>query len=405
MTPGDSPTRPLFGRFLSLPWAAVVWGLNTLFLAVTIVYPYVPDNRRGSGILLALGSFQFEKNFATFWEGLCLLLVALLAWQRYLEAGDAPSPERHSWLGLALLAAGLSLDELGSLHERAKYVFSPWTGSDGMINLVPLAVPAVLILGFTLERMLRLADRRRFWLTFVACGVLGSVVVQEKLEHAVHWPSWFEGFRYGIEEGTELFGIFLLLAVVVRGASPGNGRIRAAALLPSGEALRGMRGGVTILTLLGALPLALVTVMTLEVTENRGIPSAWIPFVLLSMAAIAAWRRSERNATGARRYAVIAAVAFFFALDQIIVFQRVVDMQLIRGRVEVLAFPLLAVLCLAVPALRTGRNMILAGALLLLTPLLAFPWETVPRLVLPLQCLGIFRLLVAAYDQDRIGGT
>jgi hypothetical protein len=80
-----------------------------------------------------------------------------------------------------------------------------------MSSKIPLAIPALLILIFTLRGMWYLARHRHFWLTVTA---FGSVAFQEYLEFTLEWPWWAQGLRVGIEEGTELLGVFLLLCVV-----------------------------------------------------------------------------------------------------------------------------------------------------------------------------------------------
>jgi hypothetical protein len=137
---------------------------------------------------------------ATYWEAWCLLLTALLALERFLN-GATPAPSaRQAWAGLAVLAAGLSLDELGSLHERADFLFAPW-GFSGRSALLPPALPATVLLDWTLQRLVRFPKRRAFWLTVGAFVALGSVAAQEHLKHALRWPWWLRGLRFGVMEG------------------------------------------------------------------------------------------------------------------------------------------------------------------------------------------------------------
>jgi hypothetical protein len=209
----------------------VVWGINGFFIAMTIVYYYLPDNRRGMTKLLALFSLQFEKNVATYWAGWCLFMVALLALQRFLDSAKLTPSARQAWAGLAVLAAALSLDELGSIHERADFLFASW-GFSGRSALLPLALPTVLLLSWTLQRMARLPDRRSFWLTLSAFLAFGSVAWQEHLEHTLRWPGWVRGIRVGVEEGAELAGIFLLFSVVLTTGFPTSRFTSVAHLFP-----------------------------------------------------------------------------------------------------------------------------------------------------------------------------
>jgi hypothetical protein len=379
---------------LASRWQSVVWGINGVFIAVTIVYPYLPDNRRGLGKLLALFSLQFEKNLATYWEAWCLLLIALLALERCLNEGTPAPSARQAWAGVAVLAAALSLDELGSLHERADFLFAPW-GFSGRTALLPLALPAAALLGWTLGPLARLSDRRAFWLTLGACAALGSVAAQEHLEHALRWPWWVKGLRFGVEEGTELAGVFLLFAAVLAPTTRAEPFTPVVHLFPRRETLLRLKPAVGVLTLLGVVPLGLLTVRTLAVTDNRGIPAAWLPFVLLNLAGLVAWARAQAGEAYRRRFVGVALLALFFALDQIIVFQRVVDMSLLRGEVERLMFPCLAAVCLSISPLRTRRNVLVTAALLPWSLLVLPASALLPTLTTPFQALGLFWLVAS----------
>ena len=218
---------------LGFSWRSVIWAVNGFFLLTTVIVAHLPDGssagRVGAIQYLAQFSLAEEKNLAAFWEGWCFLLVSILAFERYLQSTSRrPTYEGQSWLGLSVLGAALSLDELGSIHERAPLLFSSWGLSGSMSSLIPLAVPVLLILVVTLHRMLRIANRRGFWLTLCAFLAFGSVAFQEYLEHKLQWPWWARGLRVGVEEGTELVGIFLLLSVVL--ASPAHSK-RAKSIL------------------------------------------------------------------------------------------------------------------------------------------------------------------------------
>jgi hypothetical protein len=92
-------------------------------------------------------------------------------------------------------------------------------------------------------------------------------------------------------------------------------------------------------------------------------------------------------------------LALFFSLDQIIVFERIIDKNLIRGDLAVLMFPCMAAACLAIPTLRTRSNLVLLGALLPLSLALVVSFKLLPWLVLPLQSLAIFWVLSSALSE------
>jgi hypothetical protein len=86
----------------------------------------------------------------------------------------------------------------------------------------------------------------------------------------------------------------------------------------------------------------------------------------------------------------------FFALDQMIVVQRVMDRHLLRGETAMLMFPCMAAACLSIRTLRTRENMILVGLLLPLSLLFAVRSELLGWLVVPLQSLAIYWILTSA---------
>jgi hypothetical protein len=140
-------TRSL-DSLLSYRWWTAIWVINGFFIALTVIYFYL----RPLGVpkFFALFTLEFERNLATYWSGWCLLIVAILAMERFFYSAEKARYERQAWLGLAVLAASLSFDELGSMHERASFLFAPW-GLSGRHAFLPLALPAFLIVIFTLE--------------------------------------------------------------------------------------------------------------------------------------------------------------------------------------------------------------------------------------------------------------
>jgi hypothetical protein len=133
---------------------------------MTVIVAQLSDSGSSSrhGLVQYFAQFTLaeEKNLATYREGLCLLLVAILAIERFLQSDKTATYNKQSWLGLAVLATSLSLDELASIHERAPSLFSTWSLSGSMTSKIPLAVPGLVVLIFTLRSMWRLADRRHF---------------------------------------------------------------------------------------------------------------------------------------------------------------------------------------------------------------------------------------------------
>jgi hypothetical protein len=306
--------------------------------------------------------------------------------------------QNKAWLGLSLLATGLSLDELGSIHERSKLFFSTWGLAGNMSSKIPLALPAIVILIVTLREMWRHGCRRHFYLTLSAFALFSSVAFQEYLEFSLNWPWWAQGLRVGFEEGTELLGVFLLLCVVASPVPRPESANPLAQLVPRARTFIALKPTVVLVTLLSLFPLTELTA-TLTDLAYRGIPATWLPFMLLNLAWMSAWACAQFARDYRRAFFLASFLAFFFSLDQIIVFERIIDKQLVRGELGNWMFPCLAFVCMAIPELRTRSNLIIVGTLLPLGLLLKVPsLEIVPWLVISLHSLGIFSVLVSGLE-------
>jgi hypothetical protein len=246
--------------------------------------------------------------------------------------------------------------------------------------------------------MWSVANRRHFWLTLSAFILFGSVAFQEHLEHTVIWPWWAQGIRVGIEEGTELFGVFLLLSVFMP-ARHDAGHASIINLGPRMSTLVQLKPAVVCATLLSFVPLGIFTLLVITDAHHRGTPAAWLPFMLLNLSCMAAWAGGEKEKIYRTRFFIVFFLALFFSLDQIIVFERIIDKNLIRGDLAVLMFPCMAAVCLAIPTLRTRSNLVLLGALLPLSLALVVSFKLLPWLVLPLQSLAIFWVLSSALSE------
>jgi hypothetical protein len=385
--------------FSSFSWQSVIWSVNGFFLLTTVIISYFPESgsasRQGVVQYLAQLSLANEKTLATYWEGWCLLLIAVLAFERFFQTSRAAIHERRSWIGLAILGAGLSLDELASIHERSSLFFSSWGLSGSMSSKIPLAVPVLMILIFSLQSLWRLAGHRYFWMTLSAFVLFGSVAFQEHLEFAFRWPWWTQGIRVGIEEGTELLGVFFLLSVVVSSTGTRRDVSFLTPLFPAIQTLIRLRPVVAVLTLAGFVPLGIITALVIDDATHRGIPAAWLPFMLLNLAWIAAWACAQKATMYSGRFLFVGLVCLLLSLDQIVVFERVLDKNLIGGALITWILPGVAIACLSIPTLRTPSNVFLIGGLLLLSLLPVSPSELFPWLVIPLQSLAILWVLTS----------
>lgn len=212
----------LLSRFHAVPRWLVVFIAVTLLLVLynaPDIYAQLPETwkyRRGSLLML------FEMNYPTWWTGMLLLATALL----FLEsASTRESSLQTACLALGLLTGALSLDEIGSIHERVSLLSEDWLGSP-WTALVPFGLLGVLALAWGVRGIFASPSGTRAAL-FIGGGfvVFALVVLQEYLEHHPTFPKFMiktfgikPADRIVFEEMTEMIGAMLVLtgAALVR---------------------------------------------------------------------------------------------------------------------------------------------------------------------------------------------
>ncbi|MBI5671094.1 MAG: hypothetical protein HZC41_24120 [Chloroflexi bacterium] len=269
--------QPTVGDSAGLPAAlclsrARYWigGISLLFVLFTIVVTYLPESSFAWNILKFF-NLAWESNAASWWSSMNLLLVSLLAYELF---SVQVAGLRWSWLIVALVYLILSWDEMGSLHERAGH----WR------DLLPYALALVIPLGYALVMLLRQpATRRTGMLLLVGSLLLSSAAGQEYFERAIHWPNSLLGFRVGLEEGTELLGMFIALTALAQHSPEGS-------VLASPQRMVAL----PVIAALGLVfHLVIVSVPILDL-GRRGDPAAWYPSALLIVPALVALHRSTR---------------------------------------------------------------------------------------------------------------
>lgn len=191
------PSRPPPSSAILCALAAV----SLILIALTALMAINPNYP-----ILSYFNLSTEHTVGTWWSSMQLLLAAVLFF-------SARYPNMHQsiagWVSAALLA-GLSLDEMGSIHERVSV-------NENWLNLLPFGLIVIAMFGYSILRWLQNpATRPSAILLGLGFICFASTAFQEYLEHTVNWPEWTMALRVGVEEGIELLGSILCVAAALR---------------------------------------------------------------------------------------------------------------------------------------------------------------------------------------------
>ncbi len=188
----------------ALPWWTWVLAVHAFFvwaLYVGIFEAGWSGSSRGQFTPLSLAH---ENNIAVWWSGVCLLIPGLMFFSLGLRDGVAMR-DRVMWVSLALVILGLSLDEVGSLHERVDIIGGWWA-------LLPFGVVGSAAFAYGVARMLRAPGRRPTAMLVLASLLLFFLVAGlERLESLRFFQADMARSRLVIEEAIELLAEFLLI--------------------------------------------------------------------------------------------------------------------------------------------------------------------------------------------------
>ncbi|MBT8294623.1 MAG: hypothetical protein KJN70_15255 [Eudoraea sp.] len=185
---------------ISQAWWKLIITIDVLFVIATIFLTYNYN-------LPILHYFNLggELNIASWWSGISLLLASLLSYELFSIKHDKT---KFSWLIFSLIFLALYWDEIGSLHERIMQ--NSWT------DYYPYGIAGICLLTYSLVNLFTSNKNKKSGILILfGFSAFGLVVLQEYIEHTLDWPYLLLGLRTGIEEGTELLGIFLCLMGVV----------------------------------------------------------------------------------------------------------------------------------------------------------------------------------------------
>jgi hypothetical protein len=253
-------------RFRSISLVKLIVGIDLTILVLTFAksdFPVFKSNRYLNWVM-SVFDLSIEMNFAVWWSSILLFFVALLAYQQFLSVtADTKIP----WLFISIIFLGLSIDEIGSLHER----ILPFSG------FIPVIVLCAIILPYTLAKLFK-NQESKYSAVFLLFAVLlfGFTAVQERLEHAVEFPSWAMGLRTIFEEGTEL-GASLMGLIGVLSCPNTKPEMYLRDALPRASTIKRARFLLFASLLIHCI--LSTTVLFWTLLEKSGNPIVWYPMI------------------------------------------------------------------------------------------------------------------------------
>jgi len=260
---------------LKLPiiWFYGAVAVSALLVATTGLHDVGPVSGPAASLL---DRFRLtgENNPAAWWSGMLLAVVSLHAFDGYALLRRSEPGAARGWALIAAVLLFLSADEVGSIHERLAQVGRA-LGLGTWSLLLPLGAVLAAVLAAVLGRALLLLwsaggeQRRKVWPLAIAFLVLGSVALQEVLEHRIQWQTDVaRAVRAMVEEGTELIGMLVLLRVAMANTAGLAVGVRGGR--PAFAALHELRRPLAALGLALAPVLAFVTAALVD--QNRATP-------------------------------------------------------------------------------------------------------------------------------------
>lgn len=360
------PLTPVDPARLRRAWLAAVICACALFIGATAVLKLgIATGRLEVGLRLL--TLSVENNAGAWFSSMLLLLIALHAWDGVARHRATAPRVARAWAAISAILVFLSFDELASLHERLMDLgvalgLGKWALLlilAGAIGLAFLRAIAALWAGGSAHRR----DAAGLLLGF---GLLGTIVVQEYAEHQSNWQfAWQQALRVALEEGTELAGMVVLLAVAMRNSGPFRAEGR-----PFLAALDDLRRPLLVAGLVAAPVLAYAT--GLVEADKRGRPADWVAAAAFALAAL--WLLRPSLAQGRRdRIASLAAGLCLLASVASVRWRAGITVEILGMEVAIRLAVVLA-LGLLIAALSPGRArqgglmLLLAGAASLVTP-------------------------------------
>lgn len=259
-------------------WFVVV---DIVFIISTILLRYIPSeaNIFGYGtfrLLLRQMDLGYEMTIGAWWLGLNIFIASLLSYEIFSKKEE----DRFAWLFLSVVFLGLSVDEIGSIHER---VFHSWFVIAGvfLVGVIPFIYAVWQILR-------RRESRKAAFLIIVGFGVMTSAVPIEYLQHHIKWPSRLMGLRVGFEESVEIFGTLICLVAIVQQRQNLSWSNTWSRVIPNPLFMRGLYA-VLIGGFVVHIIVAVLTSLFWEI-GHWGSPSVFFPsFIFVVLSSVCFW--------------------------------------------------------------------------------------------------------------------
>jgi len=219
------------------------------------------------------------------------------------------------------------------------------------------------IVGFVSYKLVSDRETRRAGLAFgAAVFMFGSVVIQERLEHFIEtWPNWVRGPRVGLEEGSELVGVFFLLyAAILHAGRRANGT-QIGRIIPD----LSRRSSLAWLLVAGFVAHVAITTWwlpTLDDLRLRGNPSALFPSLCFFVLAIVCHgHRATAERRGRTAWGVLSLLCLASSLGAVFNLVRPFDGLWPLSRPAASPYVTLAIQLLLVAAILGWGRLLRAG--------------------------------------------
>ncbi len=289
-------------RSVILRFLFVVWTVNMPFLLATFIAEFGTQST-----LVQAMRLTSENNAGAWWSGMQLLMFGLICLSTSCELPKTLWDLKRPLIVLGLIGLGLSVDEMGSIHERVAEFGQKYFGS-GKLALLPFAIIGGGAVGYSSLALYRArASVGKVWLCVcIGFGLFGLVWVQEHIEHAVSFnrPD-AKAWRAVLEEGSELLGFSVLLTggLLLR-SQLGRERSVSSALLPNQFAVR----AASLLLLVAIVPVILVRLpysrAELDVPAS-GDYGMTVPVLLFAISALIAVQLSRMCRKESNRWLIV----------------------------------------------------------------------------------------------------